>query len=151
MKALDDSKTVELNKLIEERFKQEQLEWGEKITTLIKQTGDTSKLAECQVFQLSYRQQLQEKLVEHRMTLDKRYEVYDKQKVQRFREYTTHYDIKLSSSEKTAFIDADCSAIKRQIRMFEREIQFLEECVKTLDNLGFAIKNKIEIVSQQLM
>ena len=81
MKTLDDSKTVELNKLIEERFKQEQSEWGEKITTLIKQTGDTSKLAECQVFQLSYRQQLQEKLVEHRMTLDKRYEVYDKQKV----------------------------------------------------------------------
>lgn len=151
MKALDDSKTIEVNKLIEDRFKEEQSEWGEKILSLIKQTKDISKLAECQVIQLSYRHQLQEKLVEHRITLDKRTEVYEKQRVQRFRDYTTQYDIKLSSSEKNAFIDADCSAIRRQIKMFEREIQYLEECVKTLDNLGFAIKNKIEIVSQQLI
>ena len=40
--------------------------------------------------------------------------------------------------------------MKQQVRIFTIQITYLEECVKTLDNLGFAIKNKIEIVSQQL-
>ena len=61
-----------------------------------------------------------------------------------------NYDIKLNDKEKSAFVSADCTALKQQLNMIKIQINFFEECVKTLDNFGFAIKNKIEILSQQL-
>ena len=69
----------------------------------------------------------------------------------RFREYKLSYDIKLSSSEAQAFVNADCKALKLQIKMIHTQIVYFEESIKTLDNLGYAIKNKIEIVSHQLI
>ena len=61
------------------------------------------------------------------------------------------YDIKLSSSETQAFVQSDCKALKLQIKMIQTQIIYFEESIKTLDNLGFAIKNKIEIMSNQLI
>jgi hypothetical protein len=34
--------------------------------------------------------------------------------------------------------------------MMRAQILYFEECVKTLDNFGFAVRNKLEILSQQL-
>jgi hypothetical protein len=49
------------------------------------------------------------------------------------------------------FVQADCKALKLQIKMIHTQIVYFEESIKTLDNLGFAIKNKIEIMSNQLI
>ena len=100
MKPIDDAKTKELNVEIEKRFKEERNQWLEDITKLVKSTGDNSKLNEAQVYQLSYRQMCVEKICEYRILLERRQEMFDKQMASRFREYTTSYDIKLSSSEK---------------------------------------------------
>lgn len=94
---------------------------------------------------------LQDKLVEYRILHEKRQEMFDKQTVDRFREYKLSYDIKLSSSETQAFVQSDCRALKLQIKMIHTQIIYFEESIKTLDNLGFAIKNKIEIMSNQLI
>ena len=94
---------------------------------------------------------LQDKLVEYRILHEKRQEIFDKQTVDRFREYKLSYDIKLSSSETQAFVQSDCKALKLQIKMIQTQIVYFEESIKTLDNLGFAIKNKIEIMSNQLI
>ena len=112
---------------------------------------DNKKLSEAQVFQLSYRQQVQERLAVYRTLLEKKQENMDKQITARFREYTLNYDIKLSSSEKMAFVNTDVAALKLQVKMISVQISYFEECVKTLDNFGFAVRNKIEIVSQQLI
>lgn len=148
MKPIDDAKTKELNVEIEKRFKEERNQWLEDITKLVKSTGDNSKLNEAQVYQLSYRQMCVEKICEYRILLERRQEMFDKQMASRFREYTTSYDIKLSSSEKQLFIQSDCSELKYQIKMINVQIDFFEESIKTLDNLGFAIRNKIELTKQ---
>jgi hypothetical protein len=77
--------------------------------------------------------------------------MFDKQNVERFREYKLGYDIKLSSAEIQAFVQSDCKALKLQIKMIHTQIIYFEESIKTLDNLGYAIKNKIEIMSHQLI
>ena len=151
MKAIDDKKTNETNVTLEERFKEERNDWNNKIITLIESIKHTSKLAEAQVIQLSYRQMVQDKLADYRILHEKRQEMLDKQTVDRFREYKLSYDIKLSSSEAQAFVQADCQALKLQIKMIHTQIVYFEESIKTLDNLGFAIKNKIEIMSNQLI
>lgn len=151
MKPIDDSKTIEVNKELENRLKEERNNWKEDIIKLVKSIGDTKKLTEAQVLQLSYRQMVQEKIAEYSILVEKRQEALDKQYTQRFKEYTNGFELKLNSTEKTAFINADCAALKFQIKMINTQIRYFEECVKTLDNLGFAIRNKIEIVSQQLI
>ena len=151
MKPIDDDKTNKTNVTLEERFKDERTDWNEKIINLIESIKQTSKLAESQVIQLSYRQMIQDKLAEYRILHEKRQEMLDKQTVDRFREYKLSYDIKLSSSEAQAFVNADCKALKLQIKMIHTQIVYFEESIKTLDNLGFAIKNKIEMMSNQLI
>lgn len=151
MKPIDDDKINKTNNTLEERFKEERSEWNDKIITLIGSIKNTSKLAEAQVIQLSYRQMVQEKLAEYRILHEKRQEMFDKQNVERFREYKLSYDIKLSSAEIQAFVQSDCKALKLQIKMIQTQIAYFEESIKTLDNLGYAIKNKIEIMSNQLI
>ena len=151
MKPIDDDKINKTNTTLEERFKEERADWNDKIIKLIESIKYTQKLAEAQVTQLSYRQMLQDKLVEYRILHEKRQEMFDKQTVDRFREYKLSYDIKLSSSETQAFVQSDCRALKLQIKMIHTQIIYFEESIKTLDNLGFAIKNKIEIMSNQLI
>lgn len=151
MKPLDDKKTVEQNGKLEEEFKKEREEWKDKILELINMMKDNKKLSEAQIYQLSYRQQVQEKLASYRILVEKRQGMLETQSVARFRDYTLNYDIKLSSGEKNSFVSADLNALKQQINMVKTQITYFEECVKTLDNFGFAVRNKLEILSQQLV
>lgn len=151
MKPIDDDKINKTNVTLEERFKEERSEWNDKIIILIESIKHTPKLAEAQVIQLSYRQVIQDKLAEYRILHEKRQEMLDKQSVDRFREYKLSYDIKLSSSETQAFVQSDCKALKLQIKIIHTQIIYFEECIKTLDNLGYAIKNRIEMICNQLI
>lgn len=151
MKPVDDKKIVEQNIKLEDELKKEREEWKDKVIELINMMKDNKKLSEAQVFQLSYRQQVQEKLAAYRILVDKRQSMLETQMTSRFRDYCLNYDIKLSSSEKNAFVSADCVALKQQVNMIKAQIMYFEECVKTLDNFGFAVRNKLEILSQQLM
>lgn len=151
MKPIDDDKINKTNVTLEERFKEERTDWNNKIINLVESIKHTPKLTEAQVIQLSYRQMIQDKLAEYRILHEKRQEMLDKQSVDRFREYKLSYDIKLSSSETQAFVQSDCKALKLQIKMIHTQIIYFEECIKTLDNLGYAIKNRIEMMSNQLI
>jgi hypothetical protein len=151
LKPIDDEKINKTNVTLEERFKEERTDWNNKIIALVESIKHTSKLSEAQVIQLSYRQIIQDKLAEYRILHEKRQEMFDKQSVDRFREYKLGYDIKLSSSETQAFVQSDCKSLKLQIKMIHTQIIYFEECIKTLDNIGYAIKNKIEIISHQLI
>jgi hypothetical protein len=150
MKPIEDDKINKTNVTLEERFKEERTDWNGKIISLIETIKHTSKLSESQVIQLSYRQMIQDKLAEYRILHEKRQEMLDKQTADRFREYKLSYDIKLSSSETQMFVQSDCKALKLQIKMIHTQIIYFEESIKTLDNIGYAIKNKIEIMSHQL-
>ena len=151
MKPLDDKKIIEQNAKLEEELAKERAEWKDKVIELINMMKDNKKLSEAQVFQLSYRQQVQEKLATYRILMEKRQGFLETQTTARFRDYTLNYDIKLSSSEKSSFVSADLNALKQQISMIKTQITYFEECVKTLDNFGFAVRNKLEILSQQLV
>lgn len=151
MKPVDDKKTIEQNTKLEEELANERAVWKNRVIELVDMMKDNKKLSEAQVYQLSYRQQVQEKLASYRILIEKRQGMLETQSVARFREYTLNYDIKLSSGEKNSFVSADLNALKQQINMIKTQIIYFEECVKTLDNFGFAVRNKLEIISQQLV
>jgi hypothetical protein len=151
MKAIDETKTQEINKELEDRFKSERDDWNKKMFDVIDCIKDNRKLTEAQVIQLSYRQIIQDKLAEYRILCDKRQESYDKVIQKRSDEYENQSARKVSAVDKKVSLSGDYASLNRQIKLISRQIMFLEETVKTLDNLGFAIKNKIEIVSNQLV
>ena len=151
MKPLDDKKIIEQNAILEKELENERKEWKDKVIELVNMMKDNKKLSESQVFQLSYRQPGQEKRAAYRILIEKRQGMLETQSTARFRDYTLNYDIKLSSSEKSSFVSADLNALKQQINMIKTQITYFEECVKTLDNFGFAVRNKLEILSQQLV
>ena len=150
MKPMEDKKIFEQNVKLEEELKKEREEWKNKVIELVNMMKDNKKLSEAQVYQLSYRQLVQERLAIYRILIEKKQGQLENQMIARFREYSLSYDIKLSGSEKNAFVSADCQALKQQVNMIKAQITYFEECVKTLDNFGFAVRNKLEILSQQL-
>ena len=112
---------------------------------------DNKKLTDAQVLQLSYRQIVMDKLTEYRILCDKRQESYDKLIQKRNDEYENQSARKLSAVDKKVYLSGDYASLNRQIKLISRQISYLEETIKTLDNLGFGIKNRIEIVNSQLM
>lgn len=151
MKQIDDKKILEQNVKIEEALVKERDEWNTKFMDLVQMLKDTKKLSEAQVYQLSYRQQVQERLATYRNLLEKKQENLDIQMRDRFREYSISYDLKLNGTEKSTFCNADCVALRQQVALIKNQIIFFEESIKTLDNFGFAVRNKLEIIAQQLI
>lgn len=151
MKSIDESKTQSINDELEKRFKTEREDWNNKLFDVINFIKDNKKLTEAQVIQLSYRQIVMDKLTEYRILCDKRQESYDKLIQKRNDEYDNQSARKLSAVEKKTSLTGDYASLNRQIKLISRQINYLEETIKTLDNVGFAIKNRIEIINNQIM
>lgn len=151
IKSLDTTKVDSVNVQLEDKLKTERKEWNEKIEELIRSIGYNNKLSEAQVYQLSYRQMIIEQIASYKVVLEKQQENLDSQICSRFRDYTLLYDIKLSSSEKNQFAQSDLKSYKLQVKLIETQIQYFQECIKTLDNLGFSIKNRITIIQEEIM
>ena len=124
MKPMEDKKIFEQNVKLEEELKKEREEWKNKVIELVNMMKDNKKLSEAQVYQLSYRQLVQERLAIYRILIEKKQGQLENQMTARFREYSLSYDIKLSGSEKNAFVSADCQALKQQVNMIKAQITY---------------------------
>ena len=143
--ALDIDKITEANQKLEEKFIQDRSEWKDKIKDLIFRSKTYNELAECQVMMLSYRQILLDKISEFKSTVYKRNAAWDKYWKEAYRNYSLNYDIKLTNGEKNAFIKADLAPLKTQISLIESHIDYYDQCIRTLDNMAFAIRNRIQL------
>jgi hypothetical protein len=130
---------------LEEKLLADKKKWTADIRQLIERTREMRNLTECQVDMLSWRQMIVDKIVLLKSTVYKRRAHWDKYHKQKYRGYTLDYDIKLTKDEKISFIDADMAALKFQIRLIESHIEFYQDTVRTLDNLAFAIRNRIRL------
>ena len=99
---------------------------------------------------LSYRQILLENTSDLKTMIYKRNATWEKYYRTQYREYTLNYDVKLTSGEKHQFIKADLSALRTQIDMLQSHVDYYYECIKTLDNLAFAIRNRIRLDEEHI-
>lgn len=151
MKNYDDSKVVEANSDLEQKFKTERDTWQEWVTDLVNSVKYSDKLTDAMVMGLSYRQQIIEKVAYYRQVLYKRKSQFDVIKADRYRKYTIESDIKMTGSEKNDAVLADLTSIGYQLNLLQNQIDFLSETNQTLTNLQFAVKNKITILTEQIM
>ena len=52
--------------------------------------------------------------------------------------------------EKDKFVKADLSLSYRQVSLLESHLDFYRECIKTLDNSAFAIRNRIKLAEDDI-
>ena len=141
----NDKATGEANEELAKRLALDRSDWKSKVTNLVGLLKEMATLAECQVLMLSYRQILLDKITDFKTTKHKRQAAYDRYYKLKYREYSIDYDIKLSSGEKVAFIKADLSHLRNQMEMLQSHMDYYKECIKTCDNLAFAIRNRINL------
>ena len=151
MKPFDDSKVVKDNFDLEQKFKAEQETWKKQVDDLVNSIKNASKLTDAMVLGLSYRQQIIEKVAYYKQILYKRKSQYDVLKADRYRKYTIEGDIKMTGSEKNDAVAADITAVTYQLNLLQTQIEYFTETNQTLTNLQFAIKNKITILTEELM
>lgn len=55
------------------------------------------------------------------------------------------YDYKLGEKQKVMFMEAELADDHTILAHLENQLDFLKESVKTLDNMGFAIRNRLAL------
>ncbi len=148
--AFDDTEIKVANEELESRLLKDRTEWKDKINDLVHMIKNMRELADCQVSMLSYRQILLDKVTDFKTMIYKRNATWERYYRSQYREYTLNYDVKLTSGEKHQFIKAELSSLRTQIDMLQSHVDYYYECIKTLDNLAFAIRNRIRLDEEQI-
>lgn len=119
-------------------------DWTSKIRALTEDLKLGNNLEEVSAYTLSYRQIL----VEHLTTMGNRIRtqktVVDKRYKDKWIEYYT-YDYKLTDKMREKFVEADIADDAHILDLLQTQKHFIEGSIKTLDNMGFAIKNRLDI------
>jgi hypothetical protein len=137
----EEEKTEQLDKALGT----ERIDLTKKISDTVKMINDISKLSEAQVLMLSYRHILVDKMITLKSGLYRRRANNENYRKIRHEYYKTKHNLRLDYREITQFINSDMSLRNRQKSLLEAQINYYQQCIETLDKMGFAIKAKISI------
>mgnify|MGYP006950313096 FL=1 len=119
-------------------------DWTQKIKGLTEELKLGNNLENVSAYTLSYRQIL----VEHLATMGNRIKtqksVVDRKYKDKWIEYYS-YDYKLTDKMREKFVEADIAEDTNILELLITQKGFFEGSIKTLDNMGFAIKNRLDI------
>jgi hypothetical protein len=140
-------KIKETNDRLEEFFEKNRIEWVGKIDPLFKSISQNmnkesfKNVIDNQAYALSYRQILNDQIS---MFLSKRSKESVKiknLKEEKFIYFSTSFGIKTSGTQLNMLIESRIGESERNIELIENYVEFLRECIKSLDNYQWTIKN----------
>jgi hypothetical protein len=134
------------NKIIEldEKLATERGSWTEKITELAKRIKYINGLEDLIAEMLSHRQVLVDRSTQMNIMIKKQKARIDVLWRENFIKYY-NFDYKLTDKQKEQFLVADMTEDHQKISLLEAQLEFYKESVKTLDNMGFAVRNRLAI------
>lgn len=130
---------------IELALEKERGEYTEKISEAIGMIDKIYRISEAQVLMLSYRHMMVDKIIKYRAAIYKKKSNDQNFRKLRYEYYKTQHEVRLDYREINQFIDSDMALRIRQTEALENHVNFFSQCVDTMDKLGFAIRNKIQI------
>lgn len=110
-------------------------------------TKNYKDFIELQSNALALRQTIQEKIGFYMKRLSKSNTNYKKALADRVEYYMTGYGIKVSDGTRTKLIDRDLSERERNIETLQTHIEYLRECRNGCDQIGYAVKNLVGLIS----
>jgi hypothetical protein len=130
---------------LDDALEKERSEFTGKISDIIKLIGNINSISEAQVYMLSYRHMLVDKLTKLRGAIYRKKANDENFKKLRYEYYKTQHDVRLDYREINQFIASDMSLRTRQTDLLDSQINYYQQCIETLDKMGYAIKSKITI------
>jgi hypothetical protein len=130
---------------IEEALDKERNDYSTNIGEVLKMINRIDQIAEAQVLMLSYRHMMVDKITKYRVALYKKKTSDTNYRKLRYEYYKTQHDVRLDNREINQYIDSDMALRIRQTELLESQVNFFQQCVETLDKMGFSIKNRIQI------
>ena len=146
MAELNEDKLKKIETLLEKDRK----EWSDKIQDLIKDIKDAHKLALAQTYMLSYRHMIVDKTMEFNIMLGKKRAGDSNYSKMRYQYYKTNHDIRLDHKEILEYIKSDMALRNRETNLIENQVSYYRQCNETLDKMGFAIKNKVTLATNDI-
>lgn len=129
---------------LDKKLSGQRTEWTNNIKELAQSLRNLNRLEETIAEVLSSRQSLVEQMSYLNMKVKEQ-----KNKVNiRYREaYIRYYeyDYKLGEKQKDKFIETDLADENMILSHLENQVEFFRDSVKTLDNMGFAIRNRLAL------
>jgi hypothetical protein len=128
-----------------QKFKSRRGEVSSEIYENIEKLSNLKTLKDAQVNMLSLRQRLLEDnhtLLEHITNLRKKYR---DERGAEMEKLSKNLQIRYQANEKTVVIDSRTSSTKEYLDLFENQISFFSESIKTIDSVIFGIKTRLDI------
>jgi hypothetical protein len=129
---------------LDEYLGKQRIDWTDKIKQLTINLKKGIELEEVSAYTLSYRQILVEQLASMSNKMRAQKSTVDQKYKQKWIEYY-QYDYKLTDKQRERFLEADLADDRQLLDLLETQKSFIEASVKTLDNMGFAIKNRLDM------
>ncbi len=133
------------NEAIYNRFRQERVDWSEKMSDMSNRLRDIGTMAELLTDVYSQRQiclEYSHEIMSHLIKVNK---IYREKRQERFDHYTRNFDLRLDKEAKYEHISYDLTEIVERREMLENHLNFLRETVKSIDNIGYGIKHRIAL------
>lgn len=145
---MDESKTSgqeSTKNKISEKFQARRKEVSNEIYESIEKLSNLKTLKDAQVNMLSLRQRLLEDnhtLLEHVTALRRKFR---EEKSTEMENLSKNLQLRYQSNEKNVVIDGKTSSTKEYLEIFENQINFFNDSIKTIDNIIFGIKTRLDI------
>jgi hypothetical protein len=130
---------------ISEKFQNRRAEVSKEIYQNIEKLSNLKTLKEAQVNMLSLRQRLLEDnhtLLEHITMLRKKFR---DERAEVMETLSKNLQLRYQANEKTVVIEGRTSNTKEYLEIFENQVNFFNESIKTIDNIIFGIKTRLDI------
>jgi hypothetical protein len=142
---MGDSSAKDTKQNIVDRFQNRRSEVSKEIYSSIEKLSNIKTLKDAQVNMLSLRQRLLEDnhtLLEHITMLRKKFR---DEKTDVMETLSKNLQLRYQANEKTVVIDGRTSNTKEYLEIFENQVNFFNESIKTIDNIIFGIKTRLDI------
>lgn len=135
--------------LLEQQLNIEQEKWDDIVSDLsVKLKGDIKLLHEVDADATNYKQLITSEMRKYSFMLIKDNKILKNLVKTRFEWYSTKYQINIKSSgDKMKLIESDVADVQYKIDVIENHIDYLRGCGENLKQIGYSIKNRIELLN----
>lgn len=128
-----------------ERFDAERGEWTEKIRGIASRFRSIDNMIDVQVDLYSERQVATDYIHELTVLFSKLKKLYLAEWKKAYDALSLNEDLRYNEREKNKFADEKAAASKLKMEILQNHIDYFRETVKTIDNMIFGVKHRLEI------
>ena len=142
---MSETASKDTKKNIAEKFQARRADVSKEIYENIEKLSNLKTLKDAQVNMLSLRQRLLEDnhtILEHITMLRKKFR---DEKAEVMENLSKNLQLRYQSNEKNVVIEGKTSSTKEYLEIFENQVSFFNESIKTIDNIIFGIKTRLDI------